>query len=147
MLTCHHHQHSLRQKLETFHGPPRMGRLGRKCLQHPNVSRGHSGLGVLSEDTAHRLHQVVPVHALHVLNNPSKHARIRDRVIACQSTTLKTRQAGWILPGIRENQLVHIVGAKEQALLSDVIEVAFIIGRQANYASLNVRGDMFCAGY
>lgn len=56
-------------------------------------------------------------------------------------------KTGWILPGIGEHQLVHIVGTKEQALLSDVIEVAFIIGRQANYASLNVRGDMFCVGY
>ena len=47
------------------------------------------------------------------------------------------QQTGSVLSSIRQHQLVHIVRAKKQALLGDVIEVTFIILCEANDASSN----------
>ena len=47
------------------------------------------------------------------------------------------QQTGSVLSSRRQHQLVHIVRAKKQALLGDVIEVTFIILCEANDASSN----------
>ena len=54
---------------------------------------------------------------------------LRDHAIGQQTKS--------VLSSVRQHQLVHIVRAKKQALLGDVIEVTFIILCEANDASCN----------